>query len=37
MLIEGATVMADHRDTDGSTATYAKQAALDLLRTATHR
>jgi AcrR family transcriptional regulator len=37
MLIEGATVMADHHDTDGSTATYAKQAALDLLRTATHR
>ncbi|MFG1656961.1 TetR/AcrR family transcriptional regulator [Micromonospora chersina] len=31
MLIEGATVLADHHDTDGRTAAYAKQAALDLL------
>lgn len=37
MLLEGATVLADHHDTDGRTAAYAKQAALDLLRNATTR
>jgi len=37
MLIEGATVVADHHDTDGRTAGYARQAALDLLRAATDR
>jgi AcrR family transcriptional regulator len=35
MLIEGATVVADHRGGGGSTATDAKQAALALLRAAT--
>jgi AcrR family transcriptional regulator len=37
MLVEGATVVADHHDTDGTTATHAKQAALALLRAATER
>jgi AcrR family transcriptional regulator len=35
MLIEGATVLADHQDTDGRTAAHAKQAALSLLAAAT--
>jgi hypothetical protein len=35
MLIEGATVAADHHDTDGRSAAYAKQAALSLLTAAT--
>jgi AcrR family transcriptional regulator len=35
MLIEGATVLADHHDTDGDTAAYAKEAAVDLLCQAT--
>lgn len=37
MLLEGATVLADHHDTDGATAAYARQAALDLLRHAVTR
>jgi AcrR family transcriptional regulator len=35
MLLEGATVMADHHDTDGDTAACAKEAALLLLHQAT--
>lgn len=35
MLLEGATVVADHHDTNGATAEHAKQAALVLLRSAT--